>query len=98
MKIDPRTEPYKVIIAPVLTERTTDIMTATNTYVFKVHPDADKVSIKSAIEKIFDVTVESVNVANRKGKPRRLRLQQGRRSNWKKAYVKLAEGSRIDLI
>ena len=98
MKMDPKTEPYKVIIAPILTERSTDIMTATNTYVFKVHPDANKEAIKNAIEKIFEVTVESVNVANRKGKPRRLRLEKGRRSNWKKAYVKLAEGSRIDLI
>lgn len=91
-------DPYKIIVRPVLSERSMDLAQKHNIYVFRVHPDATKIEIKAAIEDIFKVKVEKVNTANRKGKPRRVRLQLGRRPSWKKAYIRLAEGSKIDLI
>ncbi|RKY19614.1 MAG: 50S ribosomal protein L23 [Planctomycetota bacterium] len=91
-------DPYKIIVRPVLSERSMDLVQKHNIYVFRVHPDATKIEIKAAIEDIFKVKVEKVNTANRKGKPRRVRLQLGRRPSWKKAYIRLAEGSKIDLI
>ena len=93
-----KSNPYKLIIQPVLSERSMDQVTDSNVYTFKVHPDANKIEIKAAIEEIFKVKVIKVNTANFKGKPRRIRLQSGTRPDWKKAYVKLAEGSKIDLI
>ena len=98
MRFNPYAEPYKVIVSPILTERAMDLVNSQNRYSFKVHVDANKDTIKKAIEKIFEVKVEAVNTANRKGKPRRVRMQAGYRSAWKKAYVLLAKDSRIDLI
>jgi large subunit ribosomal protein L23 len=98
MKLNIYKEPYMLILAPILSERSMDLVNNKNTYVFKVHPDANKDAIKRAIEKIFEVKVDSVNTANRKGKPRRLRMRAGYRADWKKAYVRLAQDSKIDLI
>jgi large subunit ribosomal protein L23 len=66
-------------------------------YVFKVLQTANKLEIKKAIENLFEVIVEKVRVVNVKGKARRFGQINGRRKSWKKAYVKLAEGSSIDL-
>jgi large subunit ribosomal protein L23 len=67
-------------------------------YTFRVHPLANKVEIRQAIERIFKVKVERVWTMNVGGKPRRTRFyQQGRRSDWKKAIVQLAPGQRIEI-
>ncbi len=88
-----------VIIAPLLTEETWARM-ADNRYSFRVALGANKVQIRKAVEELFKVKVEKVWTANRKGKPRRERLNQlhGRTSQWKKATVRLASGDRIDIV
>jgi large subunit ribosomal protein L23 len=65
---------------------------------FRVVPDASKLEIRKAVESLFDVKVTAVQVANVKGKVKRFGQTTGRRSNWKKAYVTLAEGSDIDFM
>jgi large subunit ribosomal protein L23 len=69
-----------------------------NQYVFEVATDATKADIKVAIEKLFDVKVEAVNVLNVKGKQKAFKNRTGRRADWRKAYVKLAEGQSIDVM
>lgn len=66
--------------------------------VFKVRPDANKSEIKQAVELMFEVSVESVTVINYAGKIKRHGASSGRRAAWKKAYVRLAEGSHIDFL
>ncbi len=87
---------YQVIRAPRVSEKTVR-MQEINQYAFEVATDATKADIKIAIEKLFDVKVESVNVVNMKGKDKAFRNRQGRRGDWRKAYVKLAEGQSIDV-
>jgi len=84
---------YDIIIKPVLSEKSFAGVTDKD-YTFKVHPDATKAMIKNAVEQIFKVTVERVNVANYKGKPKRQGRTSGTRSAWKKAYVKLTADSK----
>lgn len=86
---------YDVIIAPVITEKNS-AMAAENKYVFKVHPDAEKIEIGRAVEALFPgVKVAAVNVMNYMGKPKRMGRSPkvGRRADWKKAIVTLAEGA-----
>jgi large subunit ribosomal protein L23 len=87
---------YSVIRAPRVSEKTVRGQ-ENNQYAFEVATDATKADIKIAVEKIFDVKVESVNVVNVKGKNKAFRFRQGRRGDWRKAYVKLAEGQSIDV-
>jgi len=87
---------YKVLLGPVVSEKTAIVAEVANQVVFKVVADADKAEIKAAVEKLFNVSVEGVRVLNVKGKTKRTRYGMGRRSDWKKAYVSLAEGSEID--
>ncbi|TXI49427.1 MAG: 50S ribosomal protein L23 [Lysobacter sp.] len=87
---------YSVIRAPRVSEKTVRGQ-ENNQYAFEVATDATKADIKSAVEKIFDVKVESVNVVNVKGKNKAFRYRNGRRGDWRKAYVKLAEGQSIDV-
>lgn len=87
---------YKVLLAPVVSEKSAQVADASNQVVFKVLPSATKGEIKAAIEKLYSVTVEGVQVLNVKGKTKRTRFGMGRRSDWKKAYVRLAEGQEID--
>ena len=82
---------YDVIFAPVVTEKTAQQMEAGNVYTFIVSQDANKIEIKSAIESIFDVTVENVRTHNVLGKVKRMGRFQGRRPSWKKAVVTLKE-------
>ena len=82
----------KVLLGPHISEKTTGIADAHNQFVFKVLPDATKAEIKQAVELMLDVKVDSVQVANVKGKSKRFSQMLGRRSDWKKAYVKLQEG------
>ena len=67
-----------------------------NQYAFRVRKDADKTEIRQAVELMFDVKVASVQVSNEPGKSRRFGARIGRTQDWKKAYVRLAEGQAID--
>ena len=85
--------PYDVIIAPVITEKSMDDA-AEKKYTFKVAKNANKTEIKLALEKIFDVEVEKVNVMNVRGKKKRMGRYVGRTPDSKKAIVKLTESSK----
>ncbi len=87
---------YKVILAPVVSEKTAITADESNQVAFKVIKDADKAEIKAAVEEMFSVKVERVQVLNVKGKSKRTRFGIGQRSDWKKAYVRLADGQEID--
>ncbi len=89
-------EPYSVVLGTVITERSTDLQEHQNKYTFKVHPKATKIDIKRAVEDIFKVRVQQVNTVRMPGKQRRVRLQPGYTSSWKKAVVTLREGDSID--
>ncbi len=91
-------EPRDVILEPVVSEKSYNLLDE-GAYTFKVHPDANKIEIRQAIEAIFDVRVLKVTTANRKGKRKRNRraLTYGRRPDTKRAIVTLVEGDRIDL-
>ena len=92
--------PYEILIGPLLTEKATDAQTRTSPqYTFKVTTDSNKIEIRRAIEQAFKVKVVSVNTILLKGKRKRLRTAKlGRRPDWKKAIVTLAEGESINLI
>ncbi len=85
-----------VITRPVITEKAT-IGAENNQYTFKVAIDATKPEIKAAVEKMFGVKVKSVNTLVNKGKVKRFRGKMGKRSDWKKAIVRLADGQTIDV-
>jgi large subunit ribosomal protein L23 len=87
----------QVIRAPRVSEKTVRVQEI-NQYVFEVARDATKGDIKSAVESLFNVTVEAVNVVNVKGKNKSFRFRAGRRGDWRKAYVRLAEGQTIDVM
>lgn len=87
---------YDVIVAPVITEKST-VASEQNKVVFRVRRDATKPQIKAAVERLFDVKVESVNTLVRKGKSKVFRGTRGRQSDVKNAVVTLAEGQRIDV-
>jgi len=87
-----------VIEGPHLSEKSAIAAESGNQVVFKVRTDASKSEIRQAVELLFEVQVEGVTVVNVKGKSKRFGRTQGRRSDWKKAYVKLAEGSQIDFL
>jgi len=86
----------QLIRRPVITERASDLQEDQNKYVFEVLSRANKVDIKRAIEAMFDVEVTKVNTSKVHGKVKRLGRFQGRRPNWKKAVVTLADGHSID--
>jgi large subunit ribosomal protein L23 len=86
-----------VIEGPHLSEKA-HIAAESNQVVFKVRTDATKAEIKKAVELLFEVEVANVTVANYQGKQKRHGTTRGRRNNWKKAYVRLAEGSTIDFL
>ncbi len=88
---------YSVIRAPRVSEKTVRAQEISNQYAFEVATDATKADIKIAVEKLFDVKVQSVNVLNVKGKNKSFRNRNGRRGDWRKAYVTLAEGQSIDV-
>jgi large subunit ribosomal protein L23 len=86
----------RVLIGPVVSEKSTRAADLSRQMVFRVLPDATKPEIRKAVEKLFDVKVTAVQVSNNKGKVKRFGSSIGRRPGWKKAYVTLAEGSDID--
>ncbi len=85
-----------LIKAPIITEKSSDLA-KNNTYVFSVDVKANKIQIKQAIEKLFDVKVENVNIINVKPKKKRVGRYTGKTNKVKKAIVKLKEGSSIEL-
>lgn len=87
---------YDTLVAPVITEKST-LLSEENKVVFKVAIDATKPQIKEAVEKLFDVKVEAVNTIKVKGKTKRFRGFLGRRNDFKKAIVTLADGQFIDV-
>ncbi|WP_294439433.1 50S ribosomal protein L23 [uncultured Slackia sp.] len=89
-------DPREVIIRPVITEHSYDMMEK-NTYTFEVAKDSNKVEIRQAVEAIFNVKVVRVNTINVKSKPKRVRYQLGRTRTWKKAMVTLQQGDTIEL-
>jgi large subunit ribosomal protein L23 len=86
----------KLILAPVVSEKSTLVADRHRQYVFRVAQDATKPEIKAAVELMFKTQVRSVQVANVKGKRKRFGRYEGRRRNWKKAYVCLAPGQEIN--
>ncbi|MCB5266322.1 MAG: 50S ribosomal protein L23 [Candidatus Cloacimonetes bacterium] len=87
--------PRNIVIAPIITEKSSGQMAATNTYSFKVSINANKIEIAKAIEQVFAVKVLGVNTIRMMGKPKRLGKYNGKRPDWKKAIVTLREGDRI---
>ncbi len=91
-------DPRDVLLRPVVSEKSYALLDQ-GVYTFIVHPDANKIEIRQAVESIFNVQVVKVNTLNRKGKRKRMRRAAtfGRRSDTKRAVVTLAEGQRIPL-
>ncbi len=87
---------YDVIKKPLITEKTTIEKDSKGIVAFQVHRDANKLEIKEAAEKLFKVEVVDVRTVNVAGKVKRVGKNLGKRSNWKKAYVTLKEGSSVD--
>ncbi len=86
---------HDIILGPVITEKAT-VMSEHNQFAFRVLRDANKAEIRKAIETLFGVKVQAVNTIRVKGKVKRFRGRLGRRSDWKKAIVTLAEGESLD--
>jgi large subunit ribosomal protein L23 len=89
---------FDVIRAPRVSEKTARLQEVSNQYVFEVATTATKADVKAAVEQLFDVRVEAVNVVNVKGKNKSFKYRSGRRGDWRKAYVTLAEGQSIDVM
>jgi len=89
-------DPRDVLLAPVISEKSYGLLDE-NKYTFLVHPSANKTEIKIAVEKVFGVSVISVNTINRQGKRRRTRTGWGKRKDTKRAIVSVATGDRIDI-
>ena len=85
-----------IVLAPVVSEKSTYVADKNRQYVFRVADHATKPEIKAAVELMFKIKVDSVTVSNVKGKKRRFGRIEGRRRNWKKAYVRLAAGQEIN--
>jgi large subunit ribosomal protein L23 len=88
--------PNQVLLAPVVSEKSYSLITDRK-YTFKVHKDAHKTQIRQAVEELFDVKVEAVNVVKVQPKPKRRGLTKGTKPGWKKAIVKLQEGYEIEI-
>ena len=87
-----------VLIAPHISEKTTNLNEKNKQIVFRVRPDSNKTQIKKAVEKLFDVKVASVKTVSVKGKKKRSGMRIGTTKAWKKAYIILTEGQDIDLM
>jgi len=92
-----KVESHSVLLRPLLTEKITGIREKTNTVGFVVHPEANRVQIKQAVETLLKVKVEKVNILTVPGKIKRLGRFSGRRSDWKKAFVTLKKGEKLEI-
>jgi large subunit ribosomal protein L23 len=86
----------EVIIAPVVSEKSYSLI-EDNKYSFRVHPKAHKTQIRQAVEELFEVKVEGVNVVQVRSKPKSRGMHRGKKPGWKKAIVQLREGDRIEI-
>jgi large subunit ribosomal protein L23 len=89
-------EARQVLIAPVVSEKSYSLI-EDNKYSFRVHPKAHKTQIRQAVEELFDVKVEGVNIVKVQPKPKRRGFHRGQKPGWKKAVVQLREGDRIEI-
>ena len=85
----------EILIAPLITEKTTSQQKSSNSYTFKVSLNANKIEIRKAVETVFNVSVIDVNTINQRGKIKRMGRFSGKRADWKKAIVKLKAGDKI---
>jgi large subunit ribosomal protein L23 len=88
--------PNEVLIAPVVSEKSYSLITDRK-YTFRVHEDAHKTQVRQAVEQLFEVQVQSVNIIKVQSKPKRRGMARGRRPGWKKAIVQLREGHEIEI-
>lgn len=88
---------HQILIQPLLTEKITALREQGNTVGFLVHSEANKIQIKQAVESLLKVKVARVNVMNVRGKIKRLGRFSGKRADWKKAFVTLKEGEKLEL-
>ncbi|HEY1991455.1 MAG TPA: 50S ribosomal protein L23 [Gammaproteobacteria bacterium] len=86
-----------VLLGPHVSEKSARVGDSHNQVVFRVRKDADKTEVRQAVEKMFEVKVADVQIVNVRGKQKRFGARLGWRSDWKKAYVRLAPGSEINL-
>ncbi len=93
MKLDD----YSIVIRPLITEQSTHFASTKSAYSFEVHRKANKIQIKNAVERLYNVKVDEVRTANRRGKPRRRGMFYGHTPAWKKAVVVLKPDYHIDL-
>ena len=88
--------PSQVLIRPVISEKSYEQIQS-NQYTFHVHQDAHKTQVRQAVEQLFDVKVERVNIIKVQAKPKRRGLSKGTRPGWKKAIVQVREGDAIEI-
>jgi len=88
--------PNEILLAPVVSEKSYSLI-EDNKYVFKVHKDAHKTQIRQAVEELFEVHVESVNIVKVQSKPKQRNYRRGTKSGWKKAIVQLRQGESIEI-
>lgn len=91
-------DPRKIILQPLITEKSTKLKETENSVAFVVNTKANKIEIKQAVQKMFDVHVETVRTMNMHGKVKRMGRFEGKRPDWKKAIVTLKEGETIDFL
>jgi large subunit ribosomal protein L23 len=89
--------PRDVILGPIVSEKSYDLIEQRSTYTFQVDPRSNRSEVKIAVEEIFGVKVNRVNILNRKGKRKRTGFTIGKRNDTKRALVTLAEGEQIDI-
>ncbi len=89
---------YQIILKPVISEKSTVVADKNGQVVFQVRTDANKNEVRQAVEKLFEVKVKNVQIANVRGKVKRFGQTPGVRNSWKKAYVCLEEGHDIDFL
>ena len=89
--------PNEVLLAPVVSEKSYAQIEGSNTYSFRIHPDAHKTQVRQAVEQLFDVKVERVNIVKVQAKPKRRGRFLGTKPGWKKAVVQLRAGDTIEI-
>ncbi len=88
-------DPHRIILRPIITEKSTLLKEKNREVCFEVNPKANKIEIKKAAEQLFKIKVERVRIQNMRGKMRRVGRSAGKKKDWKKAYVKLKEGEKM---
>ena len=89
---------FEILKKPIITEKSATFGSTSNGVVFEIHPKANKLEVKDAVEKIFSVKVSKVRIVNQIGKIKRVRAVSGQQKSRKKAYIYLQQGSSIDVV